>query len=926
MAISGGDGSIILTTKIDESGITKGTNSIKTAFDKVKTYLGKVGTQIGTGFQKVGNSIKNTFQKLGTYLKGLAGQILGLLSLRAFINFSREAGEMATQQEANVQRLIDIYGEASQAVGDYIDANARALGMSRSAAAQFSAVYGNLFSVWADQKTNAELTAQYLNMTAVVASKTGRTVEDVQERIRSGLLGNTEAIEDLGVFVNVKTIEMTDAFKRMADGRSWEQLGAYEQQQIRTMAILEQATQKYGTTVSNTTALARAQYKAAYEDMQETWGQFVNVVLIPVLKVVTQIMNIITAGLRAIAGITGKTIENTEGISSSIGCAVDNQEALTDAVKGTNKELKKSFAEFDEIQTLSSNETSVLDTVSGEVGGGAADFGLTVGGGTGGQEEGISAMLATIMGVVGGAMVALGVLLIFNGHIGFGIGFIIAGAATMGVSMAAIGDADLGITEKFSSIMAIVGSFILAIGIVLLLKVPTAQPLALGMIIAGAGVLAVGVAQIAANKLGDEAKNTLHGIITIVSGFALAIGIILLCFGQISPLSIGLVVTGAVGLATEIALYPDAVKEALQGWVGGVLAIVSGALLVIGIVLCACGIVTPLSIGMIVAGSVGLVAELALNWNYVTEQVTKFFKDNSGLIVGVSLALLVIGIILCLTGVGIPLAIGLIVVGAAGLAAEVALNWNYIATSITNFIKDNSGLIVGVSLALIVLGIILLFTGVGIPLAIGLIVAGGGALAATVALNWNFIVDKVKEVWGNVKEFWNTHIAPIFTAEWWKNLGKDVMNGLIAGFEAGINGIIGMFENMINWVVNGLNKISFDVPDWVPEIGGKKFGFNIPKVKFDRVSIPRLAQGAVIPPNREFLAVLGDQKKGTNIEAPLQTIVDAVNIALQGRDNSVQSIEINFTGTEARLIRYLSPKISQSNKYRGKNILTGGQV
>jgi hypothetical protein len=152
------------------------------------------------------------------------------------------------------------------------------------------------------------------------------------------LLGNTEAIEDLGVFVNVKTIEMTDAFKRMADGRSWEQLGAYEQQQIRTMAILEQATQKYGTTVANTTALTRAQYKAAYEDMQATWGQFVNVVLMPVLKVVTQIMNIITAGLRAIAGITGKTIETSQiqsatanDTANAIGGAVDNQEALTDA-------------------------------------------------------------------------------------------------------------------------------------------------------------------------------------------------------------------------------------------------------------------------------------------------------------------------------------------------------------------------------------------------------------------------------------------------------------------------------------------------------------------------------------------------------------------------------------------------------------------
>jgi hypothetical protein len=80
--------------------------------------------------------------------------------------------------------------------------------------------------VWADQATNAELTNKYLNMTAVIASKTGRTVEDVQERIRSGLLGNTEAVEDLGVFVNVKTIEMTEAFQRIADGRSWEKLTA----------------------------------------------------------------------------------------------------------------------------------------------------------------------------------------------------------------------------------------------------------------------------------------------------------------------------------------------------------------------------------------------------------------------------------------------------------------------------------------------------------------------------------------------------------------------------------------------------------------------------------------------------------------------------------------------------------------------------
>ena len=210
MAIANSDGSIILSTKVDTKGLETGMKGIQ----------GKAKAMI------------STFSKLG-------GGLAGIFSVTTLVNFGKEASNLAIEQEASVQRLIDIYGGASEEVGNFIDLNARALGMSKASAVGFSAVYGNLFSVWADQATNAELTNRYLNMTAVIASKTGRTVGDVQERIRSGLLGNTEAIEDLGVFVNVKTIEMTEAFQRIADGRSWEQLTAYEQSQVRTLAILD---------------------------------------------------------------------------------------------------------------------------------------------------------------------------------------------------------------------------------------------------------------------------------------------------------------------------------------------------------------------------------------------------------------------------------------------------------------------------------------------------------------------------------------------------------------------------------------------------------------------------------------------------------------------------------------------------------------
>lgn len=324
----------------------------------------------GTASKKSGNTAKSAVDKVSTSLKRLGSYLMTYLSITAIWNFSKEAGQMATSTEASVQRLIDIYGQASDKIGDFIDSNARALGMSKSAAASYASVYGNLFSVWADQATNANLTNHYLNMTAVVASKTGREVADVQERIRSGLLGNTEAIEDLGIFVNVKTIEMTDAFKRMADGKSWEKLDAYTQQQIRSMAILEQATKKYGTEVANTSALTRMRFNAAFEDFKNTWGQVVNKILLPILRVGTMVLNVLTRGLQIIAKLSGKTLDTATEQSNAIAGSVDNQNDLTDAVKGTNKELKKSLAGFDELNTLSQ------DTSSGS-GGGSSSAGLS---------------------------------------------------------------------------------------------------------------------------------------------------------------------------------------------------------------------------------------------------------------------------------------------------------------------------------------------------------------------------------------------------------------------------------------------------------------------------------------------------------------------------------------------------------------------
>lgn len=121
-----------------------------------------------------------------------------------------------------------------------------------------------------------------------------------------------------------------------------------------------------------------------------------------------------------------------------------------------------------------------------------------------------------------------------------------------------------------------------------------------------------------------------------------------------------------------------------------------------------------------------------------------------------------------------------------------------------------------------------------------------------------------------------TFISGVFSGDWDK-----AWSGIVELFKGAINTLISMVESFVNFfidgvnaVINALNSISITVPDWVPGIGGNYFGFNIPPLT--RLQLPRLAQGAVIPPNREFLAVLGDQKQGTNIEAPLSTIEQAV--------------------------------------------------
>lgn len=164
-------------------------------------------------------------------------------------------------------------------------------------------------------------------------------------------------------------------------------------------------------------------------------------------------------------------------------------------------------------------------------------------------------------------------------------------------------------------------------------------------------------------------------------------------------------------------------------------------------------------------------------------------------------------------------------------------------------------------------------------------------------------------------------VKNVFTGEWesaWdgvKSVFKNLWNDIVGLLESAVNLII----QGVNWMISKLNTISFETPDWVPGIGGKSFGINIPAI--NEISIPRLAQGAVIPPNREFLAVLGDQKQGTNIEAPASEIEAAVARGMQS-GNGIYGGQLTITIKPASgLTRYLSYELDDESKRRGYKLV-----
>lgn len=370
-------------------------NQVKGTSDQVKNATAKVREQ--------SNSIGSAFGKLAKFA-GFA--ILG----KKLLDVGMYSTQTALEVSAAMNQIKRQMGESSQSFLKWVNDNANAMNMGVGEATNYGAVYSNLFSGFIkDTNKLSAYTAKMLQTSAVVAEGSGRTITDVMERIRSGLLGNTEAIEDLGINVNVAMIESTEAFKKFANGQSWQQLDYQTQQQIRLMAILEQATAKYGDTLSNSVNGRISLFKSLMKDAALNLGNsmlpIINAIM-PVLNSFAMVLKNVTAklaefialmfnkkatvkdGVGGAVGDMGNAMKDAAGgvgdLADAVDDAGDSAGGLADNLGDSAKNAKKAAKEllgllgFDEINILQKPKD---DDAGGSGGGGKGGKGKGGGGG-----------------------------------------------------------------------------------------------------------------------------------------------------------------------------------------------------------------------------------------------------------------------------------------------------------------------------------------------------------------------------------------------------------------------------------------------------------------------------------------------------------------------------------------------------------------
>lgn len=372
------------------------------------------------------------------------------------------------------------------------------------------------------------------------------------------------------------------------------------------------------------------------------------------------------------------------------------------------------------------------------------------------------------------------------------------------------------IKAHLNELMIIAGWAMIAIGLILLAL--GQYPMGIACLIAGIVLEAKALGNW--SQLSEEAQKMISAIMGIADTAFLALGIIL-CIAQQYPLGIALIVLGVAMIATAIALNWDGIKAKIEVVLDKIKQVIlKSFLIVLGIMLLTTGVGMPLGIALIVEGIKAIRSEETLDWEAIKTHIETALTKVKNIITGV--LMMVVGVLLCCSGVGIPLGVGLIIEGVRAIKSDEALDWEKMKTSIENTMDKVKMYLLNAGA--IVVGVLLCATGVSLPLGLALILSGIKAFKTGETINSDLILNTVKDTWARIKAFWNAHIGYVFKKEWWsrkfdciKQGMKDALNGVIGIVERTINNIVSKLNSFSikipNWVPTyGGSSLGFNIP------------------------------------------------------------------------------------------------------------------
>lgn len=702
-----------------------------------------------TSTEKYNASARKATSTTGKFTSGLKALNVAAVAItfRKIGHFIAQAVTESNKYQEDLNLFTVALGQYAAEAQNYAEKVSDVMGIDPAQWLRNQGVFNTLLTGFGDTAERAQLMSQNLTQLGYdISSFFNISIEDAMQKLQSGISGELEPLRRLGYDLSQARLEQTAL--NLGVKESVANMTQAEKAELRYYAIMTQVTTAQGDMArtleapANQLRILQAQLTQAARAIGNIFIPALNAIL-PYAIAVVQVIREIANALANLAGFKLTDVDYSGVNSAAVGAGslADN---LDDAA-GAAKKLKQYTAGFDELNVFAPNTGS--GSGAGAGGAGGFDFDLptydflgdAVQTRIGEIKKMIEDTLAEITTIVSGFMLAVGAILVVTGvNIPLGVGLMAAGAvglaATVGLNWTAMSSE---LASTLALITGVVGGFLLALGAIMAFSGAN-LPLGIALMALG-GASLVTAAVINWHNSDRHLTDALTTLTGVLAGASLAVGAMLAFTGVAIGLGIALMAVGAVTLVSAAALNWNSLPDALASPLSRVGLLVSGATLALGAILAFSGCM-PLGIALMAVGATSLVSEMALNWNGLSDEIQNVIAVITTV---VSVAFLAIGAALAFSGANIPLGLALLVAGAVTMGTAIMPNWNDLSDNVQQKISMITTVVGG---ALLAVGAILALSGVALPLGLGLMAAGALSLGASAALNWDFVVNSIKKV------------------------------------------------------------------------------------------------------------------------------------------------------------------------------------